>query len=169
MHMLRYMLRDAERKAGGRGAGTDHADDEPFVRALRRVRERYQGKAITTRDLLHVFEEDLPRSLWFEGHKSLDWFYDGWISGTAIPRFEVRGVKYTDKPAGTLVSGTILQKDAPENLVTPVPLYASVGGKLLFLGRVFADGGETPFHITAPAGARKIVVDPNQTLLARGR
>jgi len=164
MHMLRYMLRDAERKPGGRGAETD---DEPFVRALRRVRERYQGKAITTRELLQVFEEDLPRSLWFEGHKSLDWFYDGWISGTAIPRFEVRGVKYTDKPGGTTVSGTILQKDAPEDLVTPVPLYAPTGGKLVFLGRVFADGTETPFRLTAPAGTRKIVVDPNQTLLAR--
>jgi len=167
MHMLRYMLRDAERKTGARGG--DQTDDEPFVRALRRVRERYQGKAITTHDLLQVFEEDLPRSLWFEGHKSLDWFYEGWISGTAIPRFEVRGVKYADKPGVTTVTGMILQKDAPEDLVTPVPLYASVGGKLIFLGRVFADGAETPFHLSAPAGTHKIVVDPNQTLLARAR
>jgi hypothetical protein len=167
MHMLRYMLRDAERKTGGRGSGADHPDDEPFVRTLRRVRERYQGKAITTRELLQVFEEDLPRSLWFEGHKSLDWFYDGWISGTAVPRFEVRGLKYTDKSEATTISGTILQKDAPEDLVTPVPLYASVGRKLVFLARVFADGAETSFHLTAPVGTRKIVVDPNQTLLAR--
>jgi Peptidase family M1 domain len=171
MHMLRYMLRDAERKTGAPGGSMDSTDDEPFVRALRRVRERYQGKAITTHDLLQVFEEDLPRSLWFEGHKSLDWFYEGWISGTAVPRFEVRGVKYADKPGGkgTTVSGTILQKDAPEDLVTPVPLYASVGGKLIFLGRVFADGPETPFHLNAPAATRKIALDPNQTLLARGR
>ncbi|MGA8151239.1 MAG: M1 family aminopeptidase [Terriglobales bacterium] len=169
LHMLRYMLRDAERKTGGHGESADHIDDEPFVRALRRVRERYQGRAITSHELLQVFEEDLPRSLWFEGHKSLDWFYDGWISGTAVPRFEVRAVKYTDKPGETSVSGTLLQKDAPEDLVTPVPLYASVGGKLLFLGRIFADGAETPFRLSAPAGTRKIVVDPNQTLLARGR
>jgi len=166
LHMLRYMLRDAERKTGERGAATE---DEPFVRALRRLRERYQGKAMTTHEVLQVFEEDLPRSLWFEGHKSLDWFYDGWISGTAIPRFEVRGVKFADKPGATVVSGTVLQKDAPEDLVTPVPLYASAGGKPVFLGRVFADGPETTFRLSAPAGTRKIVLDPNQTLLARAR
>jgi hypothetical protein len=63
----------------------------------------------------------------------------------------------------------ILQKDAPKDLVTPVPLYAAHNGKLTFLGRVFADGPETPFHLSAPAGTRKIVVDPEQTLLARVR
>ena len=62
----------------------------------------------------------------------------------------------------------ILQKDAPENLVTSVPVYASVTGKqLVFLGRVFADGEETPFRLAAPAGARKIVLDPYETVLTQ--
>jgi hypothetical protein len=166
LHMLRYMLRDAQ-QGTGHDAAANPADDELFVRALRHVRERYQGTAISTRELLQVFEEDLPRSLWFEGRKSLDWFYDGWVNGTAIPRLELRSVKYIDKAKATAVSGIILQKEAPDDLVTPVPLYAAVGGKLVFLGRAFTDGAETPFHLTAPAGTRKIVVDPNQTLLAR--
>ena len=115
---------------------------------------------------MQVFEE-LPRSLWYEGHKSLDWFYEGWINGTAVPHYQLKNVKYTDKSEGTTVTGVILQKDAPEDLVTPVPLYAGHGSKLVFLGRVFADGNETTFHLTAPAGTRKIVIDPGQTLLAR--
>jgi hypothetical protein len=78
-------------------------------------------------------------------------------------------MKYSDKPGSTTVSGVILQKDAPESLVTSVPLYASVAGKMVLLGRVFADGAETPFHLTAPPGARKVVLDPEQTLLARPR
>jgi len=116
-----------------------------------------------------TFADELPASLRYERHKSLDWFYEGWVNGTAIPRFELRGVKYSDKPASTTISGTILQKDAPDDLVTSVPLYASVAGKLVFLARVFADGAETSFHLTAPQGARRVVVDPEQTLLARSR
>jgi len=139
------------------------------VRVLRRLRERYQGRPITTRDLLQAFEEELPPSLWYEHHKSLDWFYEGWVNGTAIPRFELHAVKYFDKPGATTISGVILQKDAPDNLVTPVPLYASVTGKVTLLGRVFADGPETPFHLIAPPGARKVVLDPDQTLLTRPR
>ena len=166
-HMLRSMMRDTEPKSAKYRPGADAAADEPFVRALRKLRERYEGKAITTRNLLQVFEEELPPSLWYEGKKSLDWFYQGWLTGTAIPRLELTGVKYIDKPGSTTVTGTILQKDAPDDLVTSVPLYMTVAGKSALLGRVFADGPETGFHLTAPAGARKVVVDPNQTLLTR--
>ena len=170
LHMLRYMMLDAERKSDRHeSSATRDPANEPFLRALRRMIERYQGRAMTAREMIQVFEEDLPRSLWYEGHKSLDWFYQGWINGTAVPRFELRGVKYTDKEAATAVSGVILQKDAPSDLVTPVPLYASRSGKVVLLGRVFADGPETSFHLTAPAGTRKILVDPHQTLLARTR
>jgi Peptidase family M1 domain len=169
-HMLRSMMRDAERSTGaGTRADGKTQPDEPFVRALRRIRERYQGKPITTRELLQAFQEELPRSLWYESHKSLDWFYEGWVNGTAIPRFELHGVKFSDKTGSTMVSGVILQKDAPDNLVTSVPLYASVAGRMVLLGRVFADGPETPFHLTAPASARKVVLDPDQTVLARSR
>jgi hypothetical protein len=170
-HMLRFMMRDAERTGGTRARGNGKAGqpDEPFVRVLRRIRERYQGKPITTRELLQAFEEELPPSLWFERRKSLDWFYEGWVNGTAIPRFEVHGVKYSDSAGSTTISGVIHQKDAPDSLVTSVPLYASAGGKLVLLGRVFADGPETPFHLLAAPGTRKVVLDPDQTLLARSR
>jgi len=136
---------------------------------LRAVRERYQGKPITTRELLQAFENELPRSLWYEHRKSLDWFYEGWINGTAIPRFELHGVKYSDNPGSTTISGVIVQKDAPDDLVTPVPLYVSVAGRMVLLGRVFADGRETAFHLTASLGARKVVLDPEQTVLSRPR
>ena len=166
-HMLRSMMRDAE-GTGDRARNASQVD-EPFVRVLRRIRERYQGKAITTRELLQAFPDELPPSLRYEHHKSLDWFYESWVNGTAIPRFELHGVKYSDKPGSTAISGIISQKDAPDDLVTSVPLYASVAGKLVFLARVFADGAETSFHLTAPQGVRKVVIDPEQTLLARSR
>jgi hypothetical protein len=139
------------------------------LRALNKTRQRFQEKSITTHDLLQVFEEELPPSLWFEGKQSLDWFYEGWVNGTALPHFELHGVKYTQKPGGSVVTGTIVQDDAPKDLVTPVPVYAVGGGKTVLLGQVFADGPETSFHLSAPAGTRKVVLDPYQTLLTRPR
>jgi hypothetical protein len=166
-HMLRTMMRDAERKSGAPRA--QKAEDEPFVRALRRLRKEYEGRAINTAQLMTVLEAELPPSLWYEGHKSLDWFYEGWVNGTAVPAFGLRGVKFTDKPGSTLITGTIVQDEAPDSLVTAVPLYASVAGKNVFLGHVFAEGKETAFHLSAPAGVRKVLLDPEQTLLARER
>ena len=166
-HMLRYMMQDAERRIGKYGGAA--SDDEPFLRALRKLRDRYEGKSFSTNELLKVFEEELPSSTWYEGHKSLSWFYDGWVNGTALPHFELQGVKYADKAGFTMITGSIAQKDAPDGLVTPVPLYAVAGGKTVPLGRVFVDGPTTSFHLSAPTGTRKVVVDPQQTLLTRAR
>jgi Peptidase family M1 domain len=166
LHMLREMMRDAESTSHARAARLARPEDDPFVRSLRKLRERYEGKEITTHDFLNVLEEDLPPSLRYEGRKSLDWFFSGWINGTALPRFEVQSVKYLEKENSTLVSGTLLQKDAPQDLVTPVPIYGVIAGKTpVLLGRVFAEGRETTFHLSAPMGTRKIAVDPYQTLL----
>jgi hypothetical protein len=169
-HMLRYMMRDAERNSSRRSTNVSETQaDEPFVRALSKIRERFQEKSINTRELLRVFEEELPPALWFEGRKSLDWFDRGWVNGTALPRLELQAVKYSEKPGGTIVTGAIVQADAPKDLVTAVPLYAVLARKTVLLGRVFADGPETNFHLSAPAGTRKIVLDPYQTLLTRPR
>ena len=167
-HMLRCMLRDAEVTSHSRN-GRPNAE-EPFFRALRRLRQRYAGKAISTREMIEVFGEELPKSLWYEDHRSLDWFLDGWINGTSMTRFEARDVKIGQKERGSVVSGVILQKDAPEDLVTAVPVYAVLANNSqALIGQVLADGPETPFHLTAPAGTRKVLLDPEQTILSTAK
>jgi len=163
LHMLRTMLRDVERSTAAQSS------DEPFIRVLRKLRTDYEGKSLTTAQLIAAFEAELPHSLWYEGHKSLDWFYQGWVNGSAVPQFELRDLKFTDKPASVLVTGKIGQQDAPDTLVTSLPMYASIGGKNIFLSRVFVEGNETTFHVSAPLHTRKIVIDPEQTVLARGK
>jgi hypothetical protein len=162
--MLRSMLKDAETSDGRKPTGTR---DEPFVRALRRAREKYEGRSISTRELLDVVAEDLPPSLRYDGKKSLDWFMDTWVNGTALPTLELKSVKFTPRSAGLVVTGTILQKNAPDDLVTSVPVYGIAQGKqsMILLGRVFADGQESSFKLSAPAGIHKIVLDPNRTVL----
>jgi peptidase M1-like protein len=158
-HMLRTMLQDE--------AGPAHGSaDEPFVRGLRKIRERYQGKTITTSELFAVFAEELPPALRYEGKSSLQWFVDGWVNGTALPKLELKAVKIVPKGQGVVVSGMIIQKDAPRDLVTSVPVYAHRANKPpLLLGRVFADGEESTFRLAGPLGTRQIVLDPNETLL----
>jgi hypothetical protein len=161
-HMLRQMLRDAPEAGHGETANRD----ELFTQILRHVQEKYAGRTISTRELLQEFVERWPRSLWFEGKPSLDWFWDGWIQGTSVPVLEMKSAKIARQREGTWVTGVIVQREAPDDLVTPVPLYAEMAdGDRVLLGRVFADGHETNFHLRAPSGTRRVVLDPQQTLL----
>jgi aminopeptidase N len=164
MHMLRSMLRDAEQSAPARRREAN--PEEPFFRALRKASERYAGKSISTTDFIQIFEEELPRPLWYESRHKLDWFVDSWINGTALPEISARDVHVSADGGVTTVSGVIVQKDAPDNLITAVPIYAeSSASSLLFLGQVMADGKETTFRLTTPAKVDKVVIDPRQTIL----
>ena len=57
-HMLRTMLQDGATPGPRRRRRLQGGTDEPFVRALRKVRQRYEGKSISTRELLDVFAEE---------------------------------------------------------------------------------------------------------------
>jgi peptidase M1-like protein len=167
-HMLRTMMSDGLATKGSTSS-RGRLGDEPFLRALRKLRTQYEDKAVSTADLMHVFESELPPSLWYEGHRSLDWFNEAWVNGSAIPSIELRDVKFSEKAKTTAITGTIVQKDAPDTLVTAVPIYASARGRNLFLKRVFAEGDETQFRLIAPAGIRRLVIDPEHTLLTRAK
>jgi len=172
-HMLRMMLRDSEaasRSRKGRAPAPMTNSDEPFLRALRKARERFAGKSMSTQELMQVFEEELPRPLWYENRRKLDWFLEGWIEGTSIPVLEGRDIHIAEKAGATTVTGVIVQKDVPDDLVTAVPVYAkTASGTLVFLGQVLADGAETSFRLAAPVDARKIVLDPKQTILSAAK
>ena len=175
IHMLRWMLRDASRTPA-----LPDGNDTVFLALLRNLVDRYQGKEITNTDFEQAVEELLPRSLWFENRQSLDWFFDGWVNGTAFPQFEVTGLRVTHARTGSTggtrtvpasaaqnvtVSGSIHQNSAPIDLVTSIPVYGVAGDKQVYLGRVFAEGAETRFSLPAPADVKQVVLDPYHTVL----
>jgi hypothetical protein len=97
----------------------------------------------------------------------LDWFLEGWVNGTAVPHLESRDLRITPRERGVAITGVIEQKDAPDDLVTAIPVYGTTAtNSTIFLGQVLADGPETLFHFNAPAGVRKIVLDPRETVLS---
>ena len=163
-HMLREMLRDDETLSSRDSPQAPH--EELFMQVLRRVQEKYAGKSLSTRELLQEFEARWPKSLWFEGKPSLDWFWDGWIQGNSVPLLELKGVKILRQKEAVWATGRIAQSLAPDDLVTPVPIYAEGAGKIpVLLGRVFVDGPETSFRLRVPPGTRKVLLDPLETVL----
>lgn len=161
LHMLRCMLRDA--------SPTPADGDRIFLGALRGLLEKHRGGAISTADLQAAFERVWPARLDYEGSSSLDWFFRGWVNGSAIPRLSLEKVSFSHHGGKHVVSGRLLQSDAPSSLVTSVPLYVVAGSSRqpVFLARIFADGDETSFHLAVPSGARKLLLDPYHTVLTR--
>jgi aminopeptidase N len=159
MHMLRSMFDDPDAKA---------SHEDLFLKALHALRERYAFKEATTRDLEKVFEDYLPPSLRYDGRRSLDWFFEGWVNGTAIPSLSMKDIKISKQGARWFANFTIIQQEAPDDLVTSIPIYSVLANsRRTFAGRVFADGNVTKVRLAVPVGTRKLLLDPLNTILRR--
>ena len=162
IHMLRWMLRDASRTEAN-----PNGDDIAFLALLRNLVVEFKGKQITNADFEQAVEAVLPRSLRFENRKSLDWFFDGWVNGTAFPQLDLSDVKFAQGPKGATASGVIHQESAPLDLVTSVPVYGTIGDRQIYLGRVFAEGADTHFTLPAPVEVNQLILDPYHTVLTQ--
>ena len=175
IHMLRYMVRDEgapkarRRSTPSRLAAAADAPKDPdaaFFTALKSIQQNFQGKALDVDDLLAEFKKALPASARFDKTGSLDWFKEGWIDGIFVPKIKLDKIKMRPVQGGVQVTGLILQEDAPDALVTSVPIYADLGnGNLVFVTREFAEGKENDIDFKAPIGTKRLVVDPYHTIL----
>jgi aminopeptidase N len=168
IHMLRELLRDGNRQRQHADSSNALSEDSDalFFAVLRTLQHDYAGKQMSTRDVQRAFERVLPKNLFYEGKPNLDWFFDGWVNGTAMPHYQLSNVHFEHRGATLRASGKVLQKDSAEELVTAVPIYAELArGDLRFVGRVFADGAESPLTLGVPPGTKRLIIDPNGTIL----
>jgi aminopeptidase N len=100
-----------------------------------------------------------------EGGHSMEWFFDQWVRETGIPNYSVSfDARKTE--SGWAVKGTLTQDAVPDTFVAAVPIYAQgESGKPLLLGTVTTSGKETAFRFAAPISPRRLLIDPQQTLL----
>jgi hypothetical protein len=160
IHMLREMLREPASKD----------PDAGFNAAMQELITTLDGKQMSNHDVQAAFEKHLPADLRYESKNSLDWFFEGWVNGTAVPSFSLKSVQASARKNKVVFTGKIIESDAPEQLVTSLPIYAESPNPEVapvYLGRVFADESETTFTISAPAGTRKLLLDPYRTVLRR--
>jgi len=155
IHMLREMLREPRSKN----------PDARFTALLRAISTKYAYRAFSTDDFQKEVEAVMTPSMDLEGGRSMDWFFEQWVKGTGIPHYNVEfSTHHTEK--GDIVRGKLFQSEVPRYFITSVPLYASNGSAhLVFLGDVVAAGPETSFHFLTKISPRKLVIDPQMTLL----
>lgn len=160
IHMLREMLRQPA--AAGQPAGKQ--PDARFIALLQKLASKYAYRALSTEDLQREVEAVMTPAMALEGGRSMDWFFDEWVRGTGIPHYRVEFTAHRDEK-GYLIRGKLFQTGVPRSFIASVPLYAAGANGRALLGTVVADGPETSFHFFAASPARKILIDPQMTLL----
>jgi len=146
LHMLRNMMLDSRTMS-----------EDRFKQMMRSFYETYRGKRATTLDFQRVVEQHVGRPM--------DWFFDEWVYGTAVPTYTFA---WTVEPAenGKYAARIrIKQTDAPDGFGMYVPLLIKFEqGEALV--RLLVRGPLTEQTITLPSEAKSMQLSPFESVLA---
>jgi hypothetical protein len=91
--------------------------------------------------------------------------FEQFVRSTGIPAYDVE-FSVRPGPKGFVVRGKLIQKNVPDDFVLRVPVYGQAQtGKPVLLGHVTTSGEETSFQFVSAASPKKLLIDPQMTLL----
>ena len=161
LHMLRMTMQDGSKKN----------PDEAFIAMMTDFSQAHAGKNASTADFQKVVERHLTPALRATRDGKLDWFFDQWVRGTAIPKYvaklELQGVgggKYR-------ISGSVTQSEVPEGFMVAMPVYVELArGEMVRVAMVGLKGSSTTpvdFQIALPQKPVKVAINAMHDVLAR--
>ena len=111
--------------------------EDRFKGTMRDYYESFRGKPATTDDFRQIVERHTGGPM--------DWFFDEWIKGTAIPTYHVA---WTSPPAGNgqfTARLRVTQEHVPADFRMPVLVSADLGENRTAHFRVDVHGGQTEY------------------------
>jgi hypothetical protein len=149
LESLRALMQD------GKSKDPDHV----FIETMRDFVSTYAGKNASTADFQRIVEKHLGQPM--------DWFFDEWVYGTEIPRYEF---SYSLKDAGggkTVAHMSLTRSGVSDSFFMRAPLYAWVQGTPRHFALVSIKGSNTQSgDVTLNGRPEKITLDEFHTILA---
>jgi hypothetical protein len=157
LRMLHFLLSDP---ATGAGDG--------FFKMMTDFVNRYHDKFASTDDFRRVANEHFAQSPIGQKYHltNLDWFFRQWVYRTELPSYHME-YELQEQPDGkVMMTGKVIQENAPDDWIMPLPVVISFGGKQEALGTVIAHGPSQPFQIRLPARPQKVELDPHHWVVS---
>jgi hypothetical protein len=132
--------------------------EDAFVDMMQDFYMEYRGKRATTRDFQRVVEHHIGLPM--------DWFFDEWVNGTAIPTYVLSWRADTAANNSYALHLRIRQEDVPADFVMPVPMRIELAGGGHALVRMNVRGPLTEATLQLPAEPTQLELNPLESVLA---
>jgi hypothetical protein len=132
LHMIRMMLWNG--KAG----------DDNFKATMQDFVKTYSGKAATTEDFKAMVEKHMTPDMDLDGNHRLDWFFNEYVYGTALPSYRFTSSIDKDASGDPVFSFSLTQSGVDDKFRMLVPIYLEMpDGRIGFLGRAPMTGNKS--------------------------
>ena len=105
--------------------------------------ESHRDAPASTESFKAIVEKHMPKQLDLQNNGRLDWFFNEWVYGTQVPRYQF---KYDLQPAegGKFrVRAEVTQSEVDDHFAMFVPVFADFGNGMVRLGQVEMVGNST--------------------------
>jgi aminopeptidase N len=104
----------------------------------------YTGRAATTEDFKAMVEKHMTREMDIEKNQKLDWFFDEYVYGTALPSYQMNATFDKGAEGDAIMNVKVTQASVDEKFRMLVPIYLELAnGSTVFLGRARLIGNST--------------------------
>ncbi|HVH67129.1 MAG TPA: M1 family aminopeptidase [Gemmatimonadales bacterium] len=119
---------------------------------------QYRGKRATTRDFQRVVERHLGIPM--------DWFFEEWVNGTAIPKYILSWRADTTTDHAYTLRLRVRQEDVPADFVMVVPIRVELADGGHAMVRMNVRGPLTEAELRLPTEPTEVELNPLQSVLA---
>jgi hypothetical protein len=147
LHMLRNMMLDLKTM-----------NEDAFGAMMREFYETYRGRRASTKDFQAVVEKHLKQPM--------DWFFDQWVYGTAIPTYVFSRQVERQADGRYRVRLRLRQQDVPGIFRMPVPVAIETTDGARTVVRVEVRGPLTEAELLLPSEPIRFEVNPLESVLA---
>lgn len=147
LHMLRNLMIDLRTM-----------NEEAFRGTMQDFYQQYRGRRASTRDFQRVVEE--------HAGMSMEWFFDEWVDGTAIPTYVL---SWKAEPADSgryTLHLRVRQEDAPDAFIMPVPLEITFADSTTARVRVNVHGPSVEATLRVPGEPKRLELNALESVLA---
>ena len=148
IHMLRNVMLDLETM-----------DQTRFSNLLRDFYQTYQGRSATTEDFLEMVTRHVG--------VDMEWFFDQWVYGTGVPKYEWATRGETLESGEYLMTLRVEQSEVPDSFKMVVPVRLDFGDEGFAHVRVLVEGPSTVVELPLmPREPEAIVFNDFDSVLA---
>jgi hypothetical protein len=142
--------------------------DKAFIAMMHDFVESHRETPATTESFKAIAEKHMSKLMDIEGNGRLDWFFNEWVYGTAVPRYHF---EYQLAPADggkVKLHMTITQSEVDEHFAMLVPVFADFGKGMIRLGQAKILGNSTrDVDLMLPAQPKKVALNVYKDILER--
>jgi len=132
LHMLRMMM------------WSNQGGDQNFKETMHDFTKTFNGRAATTEDFKATVEKHMTVDMQRIGDGKMDWFFDEYVYGTALPRYKLESNFEKGADGDVVFSFKISQSEVDDKFRMLVPIYLELAdGKTAFLGRARLTGNSS--------------------------